>query len=172
VQRQLVANGEVLARYGDAPDSENPPQNGAVPKYVNTAEFHLNAPALKLRDTSFSAMSYTVVGGETLKTIARNGLGDSSLWWRIAGANGLAVSGDGELTAGQTLSIPKLALNANSTGNFQLNDPSGITLGVAPSPHKPRHPRPKRPTPIHRRHQILIIQPLLHDDAPQAFLDC
>jgi hypothetical protein len=79
---------------------------------------------------------------------------------------------DSELTAGQTLSIPKLALNANSTGNFQLNDPSGITLGVAPSPHKPRHPRPKLPTPIHRRNQILIIQPLLHDDAPQAFLDC
>ena len=127
IQRQLVANGEVLARYGDAPDSENPPQKGAVPKYVNTAEFHLNAPALKLRDTNFSAMSYTVVGGETLKTIARNVLGDSSLWWRIAEANGLAVSGDGELTAGQTLSIPKLALNANNADTFQPYDPSRVT---------------------------------------------
>jgi len=127
IQRQLVANGEVLARYGDAPDSENPPQKGAVPKYVNTAEFHLNAPALKLRDTNFSAMSYTVVGGETLKTIARNVLGDSSLWWRIADANGLAVSGDGELTAGQTLSIPKLALNANNADTFQPYDPSRVT---------------------------------------------
>ncbi|WP_062794176.1 LysM peptidoglycan-binding domain-containing protein [Delftia acidovorans] len=127
VQRQLVANGEVLARYGDAPDSENPPKAGDVPKYVNTAEFHLNAPALKLRDTNFSAMSYTVVGGETLKTIARNVLGDSSLWWRIAEANGLAVSGDGELTAGQTLSIPKLALNANNADTFQPYDPSRVT---------------------------------------------
>ncbi|MFG0787541.1 Ig-like domain repeat protein [Delftia tsuruhatensis] len=127
VQRQLVANGEVLARYGDAPDSENPPKAGDVPKYVNTAEFHLNAPALKLRDTNFSAMSYTVVGGETLKTIARNVLGDSSLWWRIADANGLAVSGDGELTAGQTLSIPKLALNANNADTFQPYDPSRVT---------------------------------------------
>jgi hypothetical protein len=127
IQRQLVANGEVLARYGDAPDSENRPQNGAVPKYVNTAEFHLNAPALKLRDTNFSAMSYTVVGGETLKTVARNVLGDSSLWWRIAEANGLAVSGDGELTAGQTLSIPKLALNANNADTFQPYDPSRVT---------------------------------------------
>lgn len=34
-QRQLVANGEVLARYGDAPDSENPPRPGEIPKYVN-----------------------------------------------------------------------------------------------------------------------------------------
>ncbi|WP_198406337.1 LysM peptidoglycan-binding domain-containing protein [Delftia acidovorans] len=127
IQRQLVANGEVLARYGDAPDSENPPQNGAVPKYVNTAEFHLDAAPLKLRDSNFSAMNYTVVGGETLKTIARNVLGDSSLWWRIADANGLAVSGDGELTAGQTLSIPKLALNANNADTFQPYDPSRVT---------------------------------------------
>ncbi|MDX4957168.1 LysM peptidoglycan-binding domain-containing protein [Delftia acidovorans] len=137
IQRQLVANGEVLARYGDAPDSENPPKAGDVPKYVNTAEFHLNAPALKLRDTNFSAMRYTVVGGETLKTIARNVLGDSSLWWRIAEANGLAVSGDGELRAGQTLSIPKLALNANNADTFQPYDPSRVTSSlrsVLPAP--------------------------------------
>jgi YD repeat-containing protein len=127
IQRQLVANGEVLARYGDAPDSENPPQNGAVPKYVNTAEFHLDAAPLKLRDSNFSAMNYTVVGSETLKSIARNVLCDSSLWWRIAEANGLAVSGDGELTAGQTLSIPKLALNANNADTFQPYDPSRVT---------------------------------------------
>ncbi|WP_343740907.1 hypothetical protein [Delftia tsuruhatensis] len=69
MQRQLVANGEVLDRYGDAPDSENPPKAGDVPKYVNTAEFHLNAPALKLRDTNFSAMSYTV-GGASRKPTA------------------------------------------------------------------------------------------------------
>ena len=72
-------------------------------------------------------MNYTVVGGETLKTIARNVLGDSSLWWRIAEANGLAVSGDGELQAGQTLSIPKLALNANNADTFQPYDPSRVT---------------------------------------------
>ena len=34
IQRQLVANGEVLAHYGDAPDSENPPKPRDVPKYV------------------------------------------------------------------------------------------------------------------------------------------
>jgi nucleoid-associated protein YgaU len=147
IQRQLVVNGEVMARYGDAPDSENPPQNGAVPKYVNTAEFRLDAAPLKLRDTSFSAMSYTVVGGETLKSIARNVLGDSSLWWRIADANGLAVSGDGELTAGQTLSIPKLALNANNADTFQPYDPSRVT-GCRYRLWPPLSARPlRRPTP-------------------------
>ena len=101
-------------------------------------------------------MSYTVVGGETLKTIARNVLGDSSLWWRIAEANGLTVSSDGELQAGQTLSILKLALNANSTGNYQLNDPSGITLVLhhhpinrATPPETPHSHTPPTPDPHH-----------------------
>jgi hypothetical protein len=42
-------------------------------------------------------------------------------------AYGLAVSGDGELQAGQTLSIPKLALNANNADTFQPYDPSRVT---------------------------------------------
>ncbi|RYE42498.1 MAG: LysM peptidoglycan-binding domain-containing protein [Hyphomicrobiales bacterium] len=128
VQRQLVANGEVMARFGDAPDSQSPPANASdVVKYVSTAEFNLNAPPLQLKGANLSAMSYTVVGGETLKSIARTVLGDSSLWWRIAEANGLAVSADGALTAGQTLSIPKLSLNANNSDTFQPYDPAKVT---------------------------------------------
>ncbi|CAM3375318.1 YD repeat-containing protein [Paracidovorax anthurii] len=128
VQRQLVANGEVLARYGDAPDSENPPANaGELQKYVDTAEFRLNAAPLQLKGANLDAIAYTVVGGETLKDIARNVLGDATLWWRIAEANGLAVSGDGQLAAGQTLRVPKLALNANNVETFQPYDPSRVT---------------------------------------------
>ncbi|MDA8456976.1 LysM peptidoglycan-binding domain-containing protein [Acidovorax sp. GBBC 3334] len=133
VQRQLVAHGEVLARYGDAPDSENPPANaGDVPKYVSTAEFRLNAAPLHLKGANLDAIAYTVVGGETLKDIARNVLGDAKLWWRIAEANGLAVSGDGQLKAGQTLSVPKLALNANSVDTFQPYDPGRVTGSMDP----------------------------------------
>jgi len=133
VQRQLVANGEVLARYGDAPDSENPANPGEIPKYVDTAEFRLNAAPLKLKGANLDAIAYTVVDGETLKDIARNVLGDAKLWWRIAEANGLAVSGDGQLAAGQTLSVPKLALNANNVDTFQPYDPSRVTGSMDPS---------------------------------------
>jgi len=133
VQRQLVANGEVLARYGDAPDSENPANPGEIPKYVDTAEFRLNAAPLKLKGANLDAIAYTVVGGETLKDIARNVLGDAKLWWRIAEANGLAVSGDGQLAEGQTLSVPKLALNANNVDTFQPYDPSRVTGSMAPN---------------------------------------
>ncbi|BFO60919.1 hypothetical protein AVXHC21_28140 [Acidovorax sacchari] len=124
VQRQLVANGEVLARYGDAPtQEENTPQTNN-PAYVDTADFRLQAAQIRPRHKSLDPVAYTVVGGETLKDIARNVLGDASLWWRIADANSLAVSGDGVLTAGQTLTVPKLALNANSVETFQPYDPS------------------------------------------------
>ncbi|WP_035227000.1 hypothetical protein, partial [Paracidovorax oryzae] len=95
VQRQLVANGEVLARYGDAPtQEENTPQTN-TPAYVDTADFRLQAAQIRPRHKSLDPVAYTVVGGETLKDIARNVLGDASLWWRIADANSLAVSGDG-----------------------------------------------------------------------------
>jgi len=53
------------------------------------------------------------------------------------GSHGLAVSGDGELRAGQTLSIPKLALNANNADTFQPYDPSRVTSSlrsVLPAP--------------------------------------
>lgn len=70
---------QALWESRSGPDSESLPQNDATPKYVNTAGFHLDAAPLKPRDTNQSAMSYTVVGGETLKGIARNVLGDSNL---------------------------------------------------------------------------------------------
>ena len=124
VQRQLVANGEVLARYGDAPTSEENATQTNNPVYVDTADFRLQAAQIRPRHKSMDPIAYTVVGGETLKDIARNVLGDASLWWRIAEANSLAVSGDGALTAGQTLTVPKLSLNANSVETFQPYDPS------------------------------------------------
>ncbi|MBF9263800.1 LysM peptidoglycan-binding domain-containing protein, partial [Paracidovorax cattleyae] len=132
VQRQLVANGEVLARYGDAPtQEENTPQTN-TPAYVDTADFRLQAAQIRPRHKSLDPVAYTVVGGETLKDIARNVLGDASLWWRIADANSLAVSGDGQLTAGQTLTVPKLSLHANSVETFQPYDPSQATGSMDP----------------------------------------
>jgi len=87
---------------------------------------------LKLKGANLDPVVYNIVGGETLKDIARNLLGDASLWWRIADANGLSVSGDGRLTPGQTLSVPKLALNTNSAETFHPYDPSQVTGSIDP----------------------------------------
>ncbi|KQO16495.1 hypothetical protein ASF11_10030 [Acidovorax sp. Leaf76] len=133
VQRQLVANGEVLGRYGDAYDRVNSSPQGEVLKYVHSTDFQMEAQVLNLKGASVDPVSYTVVGGETLRDVARNVLGDASLWWRIADANALAVSADAPLTAGQTLSVPKLALNANNAETFQPYDPSKITGSMDPT---------------------------------------
>jgi nucleoid-associated protein YgaU len=47
---------------------------------------------------------YPVQSGDTLQSIAQAAYGDSSLWYRIANANGL--SGNEDLRVGQTLNIP------------------------------------------------------------------
>ena len=108
MQRQLVAAGQVLGRYGDA------------------------APTLRSGNVGSAAVSYTVVGGETLKDVARTVLGDASLWWRIADANGLTLSSDAALQAGQTLSVPKLALNTHKADSLQPYDPSRISGSLDP----------------------------------------
>ena len=74
-----------------------------------------------------------MVGGETLKDVARTVLGDASLWWRIADANGLTLASDAALQAGQTLSVPKLALNTNNQDSLQPYDPSRITGSLDPA---------------------------------------
>ena len=43
----------------------------------------------------------------------------ASLRWHIADANGLTLAGDAALQAGQTLSVPKLALNTNNQDSLQ-----------------------------------------------------
>ena len=75
MQRQLVAAGQVLGRYGDAaptlqagaPGTQDPSQ----PAYVHTAEFNLAAPTLRNGSVGSGAVSYTVLGRETLKDGAR-----------------------------------------------------------------------------------------------------
>ena len=59
----------------------------------------------------------------------------ASPWWRIAGANGLTLAGDAALQAGQTLSMPMLALNTHNADSLQPYDPNRITgsLDFAPS---------------------------------------
>ncbi|AYM96375.1 LysM peptidoglycan-binding domain-containing protein [Acidovorax sp. 1608163] len=127
IQRQMVVGGEVLARYGSAPDSEKPlTANNAAPNYVNTAEFYVGASPMPIKGGSTSPVSYTVVGGESLKDIARSVLGDAGLWWRIAEANSLAVSADAPLIAGQTLTVPKVPLSANSADTLRPYEPGKV----------------------------------------------
>ncbi|MFA7601470.1 MAG: LysM peptidoglycan-binding domain-containing protein [Novosphingobium sp.] len=82
--------------------------------------------------------AYTVRAGDTLESIARAMFGDTSLWYRIADANGL--SGAAQLSAGQMLRIPAGLANVHNTSDtFRPYDSArhiGDTLPTTPKPPK------------------------------------
>ena len=127
VQRQFVVNGEVLARYGDAPD---PASASSSPGYISTAEFSLASSPRQLRGANANPVQYTVVEGESLKSIARAVLGDANLWYTIAQANGL--SGSETLSAGQVLTVPKTLVSANNSSIFKPYDPTQVRGDTSP----------------------------------------
>ena len=140
VQRQLIVNGEVLARYGDAAEEVTP--SGQSPKFAAVGDFNLlNAP-LQPQQTTTAPSSYTVTEGDTLQAIARTLLGDANLWYRIAEANALTVSADAPLPSGLTLNIPQLTLNASNVNTFEPYDPTQV-LGKT-DPQMPALPAPKK----------------------------
>lgn len=79
-----------------------------------------------------SSLRYSASGGESLRDIARNLLGDAILWWRIADANALAISADAPLVAGQSLLIPSQALNVNSSETLKPYEPGKATGSLDP----------------------------------------
>jgi YD repeat-containing protein len=97
-------------------------------------------------DQSFNALSpgegggagtiYTVRSGDTLDGIARSILGDSSLWYRIADANGL--SGASRLNAGQQIRIPAQLANVHNTSDtFRPYDTAGHIGDLQPTTPTP-----------------------------------
>jgi YD repeat-containing protein len=83
-----------------------------------------------------SRSRYTVQGGDTLQGIAQSLWGDSSLWYKLAEANGL--SADSTLTAGQALSIPlRGPSNFNNANMFRPYDASSAVGDLNPTSAKP-----------------------------------
>ena len=80
-----------------------------------------------------SSLRYSASGGESLRDVARNLLGDANLWWRIADATALAISVDAPLVAGQSLLVPSQALNANSSETLKPYEPGKATGSLDPT---------------------------------------
>ncbi|MFZ5748783.1 MAG: LysM peptidoglycan-binding domain-containing protein, partial [Pseudomonadota bacterium] len=82
--------------------------------------------------------SYTVRAGDTLGSIAAQLWGDSSLWYKLGEANGIA--GAGALNEGQVLIVPSgVSKSTHNAGTFQPYDPAealGDTSPTAPKPPK------------------------------------
>lgn len=107
VQRQLIVNGDVLGRYGRAINPDVPYTADGKPNVTTiSGRDALIGNAWQPLEKGGGRMgSYTAQGGESLRDVAKNLLGDSRLWYLLAQANGLADA-DTRLSAVQSLKVP------------------------------------------------------------------
>ena len=100
------------------------------------ADFAPAVQAINSYEQGSAAGSYTVRGGETLSSIAAQLWGDSSLWYKIAEANG--VSAANALVEGQRLTLPAGVMkNSHNAGTFRPYDPSEVIGELSPTTPKP-----------------------------------
>ena len=90
-----------------------------------------------------AAGQYSVQSGDTLQSIAGRVYGDSSLWFKIAQANGM--SGQETLVQGQALTLPAGVMKtAHNTNTFKPFNP-GETIGdLNPTTPIPQTPKKKK----------------------------
>ncbi len=129
-QRQLIVNGEVLGIYGVTVDTTTS-VFGSHPT-SDFADFNFGYSPITANYPNPSPGAYQVRTGETLQGIAQAAYGDSSLWYRIAEANGLESNDD--LRVGQTLTIPnRVGTISNNNTTFKPYDPSRIQGDMTPT---------------------------------------
>ncbi|OSZ68873.1 hypothetical protein CAP40_10145, partial [Sphingomonas sp. IBVSS2] len=111
-------------------------QNGA--SYGSAyADFDQSFSGLTSYSQGGAGGSYTVRTGDTLQSIAAQLWGDSSLWYRLADANGMA--GAGALVQGQTLTIPSGVLRStNNASTFNPYNPADILGDTSPTTPQPQ----------------------------------
>jgi YD repeat-containing protein len=137
VQRQLIANGEVLALYGAGINEKEPRKPDGNPNFANVTDFELGYAPITSTYPNASPGTYVVRTSDTLQSIAQSAYGDSALWYRIAEANGLVTSTD--LKVGQTLNIPnRVGTIHNNKTTFEPYDPSKITGDMTPNLPMPK----------------------------------
>ncbi len=135
-QRLLIANGQVLGRYGQAIDDKQPRDANGNPHYVTVADFNFGTQSISPNTPATTPGSYGVNSGDTLQGIAQAVYGDSALWYLIADANGL--TGNQDLQAGQILRLPTHMGSANNASTFKPFDQSQVVGDM--TPHMPNPP--------------------------------
>ena len=109
-------------------------RNGAAgSSYV---DFDQSLNAINSYNKGSAAGSYTVRAGDTLSSIAANVWGDSSLWYKLAEANGM--TGQNSLIEGASLRLPAGVMkNTHNASTFQPYDPAEAIGDTAPTTPKP-----------------------------------
>jgi YD repeat-containing protein len=131
IQRQLIVNGEVMGRYGETVNLNEPKNNKQEPVFQNTADFGFGFTSSAGNTPMLADITHVASAGDTLESLAHSYYGDSGLWYRIADANGLA--GNEQLRAGQVLKIPGTERNSNSANTFKPYEPGKVIGDTSPN---------------------------------------
>ncbi|WP_448102750.1 RES domain-containing protein [Luteibacter jiangsuensis] len=151
-------NGQIISRRDGTANGDTIDQ-GSDPTLKNQHYVYVNGQQVAHYDekntldvlsqvTAFSsgtgAGDYVVQEGDTLKSIAQAVYGNASLWYVVAQAN--ALTGDADLAAGLSLSIPSVTTTKNDATTFKPYNPSEIQGSttpdlpvIAPPPPPPKH---------------------------------
>jgi YD repeat-containing protein len=104
---------------------------------ANHANFDLSNESITSYSQGVAAGGYTVRTGDTLETIAASLWGDSSLWYKLAEANGMAAANG--LVEGQRLIVPAGTLkNRHNATTFKPFDPSETLGDINPTTPQPQ----------------------------------
>ena len=118
--------------------TENAPINPITrePYERRTNNFSQSLTPITSYDQGQAAGSYTVRAGDNLRSIAAAVWGDSSLWYKLAEANGL--SGNTPLIEGTSLRLPAGVIrNTHNASTFQPYDPAEAVGNTSPTTPKP-----------------------------------
>ena len=101
------------------------------------ADFDLSNEAITSYSQGVGAGSYAVRQGDTLETIAAQLWGDSTLWYKLAEANGMSAPNG--LTEGQRLTIPAGVMkNHHNASTFKPFDPAETVGDINPTSPQPK----------------------------------
>lgn len=150
IQRQLVVNGEVLGRYGEAVDANQPRNEVGTPVFEQVIDFGFGFTPQGGNTPTVQARFHTVGAGDTLQSLAQMYYGDSKLWYRVAEANGLA--GNQDLRAGQALKIPGTETSSNADKSFKPYDPSEVVGDTSPYV-----PLPKKKSNFFKQLLVMVV---------------
>ncbi len=120
------------------------------------ANFDLSNEAITSYSQGVVAGGYTVRQGDTLESIAASLWGDSSLWYKLAAANGMSAPNG--LSEGQRITIPAGVMKSHhNASTFRPFDPSETLGDISPTTPQPQKAAAKRGGKCGVFGQILLV---------------
>ena len=115
-----------------------------------------NRNGFDVRTGDGAASTYTVRGGDTLRSVAQAIWGDADLWYKLAEANGLSATSS--LTEGQSLSIPTGVWRTHQSASTYIPYDAQRFLSLTdPTPAYPAPAPPKADKGCGGFGQILLV---------------